>query len=57
MGPIYFQIYQARDGYRWRLWSANGRIVAESGEAYVQYSGAEEAVNWVKRNTPTASIR
>lgn len=57
MGQIYFQIYHARDGYRWRLWSANGRIVAESGEAYVQYSGASEAVDWVKRNAPIAPVR
>lgn len=56
MGQIHFQIYQARDGYRWRLWSANGRIVAESGEAYVEYAGAVEAINWVKRNGPQAPI-
>lgn len=27
-------VYQANDGWRWRLRSRNGRIVAESGEAY-----------------------
>lgn len=27
-------IYKAKDGWRWRLWAKNGRIVAESGEAY-----------------------
>ena len=57
MGQVHFEIYQARDGYRWRLWSASGRIVAESGEAYVLLSGAQEAVVWVMRNAPTAQIR
>lgn len=27
-------IYEAKDGFRWRLRARNGRIVAESGEAY-----------------------
>lgn len=57
MGQIHFEIYRARDGYRWRLWSANGRIVAESGEAYVLLNGAQEAVNWVKSNAPFAQMR
>lgn len=29
-------IYHAKDGWRWRLRAANGRIVAESGEAYTE---------------------
>lgn len=28
-------IYRAKDGYRWHRQSENGRIVSESGEAYV----------------------
>ena len=27
------EIYKSKGGYRWRLVSINGRIVAESGEA------------------------
>lgn len=54
MGKIHFEVYRARDGYRWRLWSANGRIVAESGEAYVRISGAYDAIEWIKRNAPYA---
>lgn len=27
-------VYKAKDGWRWRLKSANGKIVAESGEGY-----------------------
>lgn len=28
------QFHKAKDGWRWRLRARNGRIVAESGEAY-----------------------
>jgi uncharacterized protein YegP (UPF0339 family) len=28
------EVYRAKDGWRWRLWAKNGRIVAESGESY-----------------------
>lgn len=27
-------IYRAKDGFRWRLKGANGKIIAEGGEAY-----------------------
>jgi uncharacterized protein YegP (UPF0339 family) len=54
---VHFQIYQARDGYRWRLWSANNQIVAESGEAYVTHQGASNAVAWVKEQALTAPVR
>ena len=30
-----FQYYQATDGWRWRLVARNGKIIADSGEAYV----------------------
>lgn len=39
----HFEIYQASDGWRWRLKSANGKIVADSGEAYVRRAGATRA--------------
>lgn len=42
-----FQVYPAKDGYRWRLRAANGRIIAESGEAYARKQGAEKAVDRV----------
>ena len=32
-------IYKARDGWRWRAVAGNGRIVAESGEAYTRRRG------------------
>jgi hypothetical protein len=30
------EIYKAKDGYRWRLVAANGRIICESGEAFTR---------------------
>lgn len=36
-------IYKAKDGYRWRLVAANGRIIAESGEAYSTWWNAKKA--------------
>jgi len=39
-----FVVYQARDGWRWRLVAANGRIIAESGEAYTRKHDVERAL-------------
>lgn len=30
------QLYQAEDGFRWRMIAVNGNIVAESGEAHTR---------------------
>jgi uncharacterized protein YegP (UPF0339 family) len=42
-------IYQAPDGWRWRLKAANGRIIADGGEAYSSRSGAVRAVARLKQ--------
>ena len=34
------EIYRAKDGHRWRLRAANGKILADSGEAYTRKSDA-----------------
>ena len=39
-----FRICRARDGWRWRAVRANGRIVADSGEAYTRKGDARRAV-------------
>jgi uncharacterized protein YegP (UPF0339 family) len=36
-------IYKAADGWRWRFVAENGRIIAESGEAYTRNADAERA--------------
>lgn len=43
MKPLTIAVYRARDGWRWRLKAANGRTVADSGEAYVRKANAERA--------------
>lgn len=30
------RVYQAKDGWRWRMTARNGLIVADSGQAYSQ---------------------
>jgi uncharacterized protein YegP (UPF0339 family) len=37
------EIYPAKDGWRWRARMRNGRIVAESGEAYTRKADASRA--------------
>lgn len=37
------KVYKAKDGWRWRMRSPNGRIVAEGGKAYVRRSGCYKA--------------
>lgn len=34
-----FQVYKAKDGFRWRAVAQNKKIVAESGEAYKTKGG------------------
>lgn len=42
-----FVVYKARDGWRWRLVAANGRIIA-TGEAHTQPQDAWRAVATVR---------
>lgn len=36
-------VYKAKDGHRWRMRAPNGRIIAESGEAYTRRGRAFKA--------------
>lgn len=40
----HFEVYKAADGWRWRIKAANGRIVADGGEAYASRRNARRAV-------------
>jgi uncharacterized protein YegP (UPF0339 family) len=50
MNAIWFEVYHEGEpwdgtkGYRWRLKDRNGRILADSGEAYSSRGGARRAV-------------
>ena len=37
-------VYHAKDGWRWRLKSSNGKIICESGESFVSPRNARESV-------------
>jgi uncharacterized protein YegP (UPF0339 family) len=43
-----FELYKAADGWRWRLVAANGRIIADSGEAYTRRYDAARAITRVR---------
>ena len=39
-------VWKAKDGWRWRLWAPNGKLTAESGEAYIRrYDCKQAALN------------
>lgn len=50
-----FEVYKAKDGYRWRLKAANSEIVA-TGESYPTRAGANNGVDAVKRAAAAASV-
>jgi uncharacterized protein len=53
-----FLIYTDKaGGYRWRLMSANGRIVADSGEAYSTRNGARRAAGMVRHHAAKADAK
>lgn len=50
-----FEVYPARDGYRWRLKDGNNEIVATS-EAYTTKASARRGAENVKATAPSAQI-
>jgi len=52
-----FVIYKDRLGeYRWRLKSAKGQIIADSGEGYTSKQSAFDGIAFVKKYAPGASV-
>ncbi len=52
-----FELFQDRAGeYRWRLRHDNGNIISDSGEGYSSKAGAENGIQSVKENAPSAPI-
>ena len=52
-----FELYEDRAGeWRWRLRHQNGNIIADSSEGYSSKAGAENGIQSVKENAPTAPI-
>jgi uncharacterized protein YegP (UPF0339 family) len=55
MSEPHFTVYEAADGFRWRLVAANGEKVA-SGEAYTRREDAERAVETIRELAATAEL-
>jgi uncharacterized protein len=51
-----FEIYHAKDGCRWRLVASNGRIVADSGEAYKTEGNARRALKAFRKGCDSATV-
>lgn len=52
-----FKIYKDKKGeYRWRFKAANNKIIADSGEGYINWQSVINGVNFVKKFAPTAKI-
>ena len=52
-----FKIYKdSRGEYRWQLVASNNRIVADSGEGYINKNDTLAAITWVKRFAPSALV-
>jgi uncharacterized protein YegP (UPF0339 family) len=53
----HFEIYEDSGGhYRWRIKSANGQIVASSGEGFASRANAVRAAENVKANAGSARV-
>ena len=52
-----FEVYRDNSQqWRWRFRANNGKIVADSGEGYVDKSGCENGIRIVKTEAPNAEI-
>lgn len=47
----------AAGGYRWRMIAANGRIIADSGEAYATEGGLARAIRMITRRMLPGTVR
>lgn len=57
IGKYEFETYQDKKGeHRWRLKAKNGQIVAASSEGYEQKSGADKAIDTIKKGVADAEI-
>ncbi len=51
-----FEVYKAKDGWRWALKAKNGRIIADSGESFTRKETALASVQVVKDHAASAVI-
>ena len=52
-----FELYKdSSGGFRWRLKSGNGQVIATGGESYTSKSGAQNGIDAVQRDAPGADV-
>lgn len=49
--PSFLIYIDSRGEYRWKIEAANGRIIADSGEGYRNYTDCNHAIGLVKGTT------
>lgn len=53
----HFEMYRDVNGqWRWRLQAGNNRIVATSGEGYVNKADCRAMIDWIKANSAGLGI-
>jgi uncharacterized protein len=54
---MHFEVYRDKAGeYRWRAQTANGRVIADSGESYVNLVDAEWALSLLRDHAMEANV-
>ena len=52
-----FEVYvDGKSEFRWRLWSKNDKIVADSGEGYQSKQHCVDAIALIRREVTTAPV-
>lgn len=55
---MWFKLYKDTAGYwRWTLYSANNKKIADSGEGYSNKSDCSAAIDLVKSTTSTTPVK
>lgn len=55
---MYFKLYKDSAGYwRWTLYAANNRKIADSGESYYNKADAEAGINLVKSTNSSTPVK
>lgn len=53
-----FVVYKDRvSQYRWRFIADNGKIIADSGEGYINRSDCIHGIGIIKKEAPTSGVR
>jgi len=52
-----FEVYKDKAGeWRWRFQASNNKIIADSGEGYINKQDCLHGIDLIKKETPNAGI-